>query len=113
MGKKDNSAKIRQLKTEAAGLSSQISELETLLKELNAAYTSIKYELISHSSIKENYTLAGTKYLEETQAEQDLLKNEQRNLKTHKENAASAVEKKIKSLSTQLESINSQIEKLQ
>lgn len=113
MGKKDNSAKIRQLKTEAAGLSSQISELETLLKDLNAAYTSIKYELISHSNIKENYTLAGTKYLEETQAEQDLLKNEQRNLKTHKDNAASAVEKKIKSLSSQLESINSQIEKLQ
>lgn len=106
-------ASLSNLQSSLAQNNAKKSELEALLSSLRSFDETIEYVLKSHSHIKWTYFLAGTKYSQETQAEQDCVKNEQRNLMTHKDNAIVAVENEIRNIETRNFSLRSAINALE
>lgn len=85
------------------------AELEALKSSLTGFDPSIEYVLKNHSHIKWTYYLAGTKYANETTAEEDALKAIGKSFSEHISEAVEAVDAKIKSLESQISGLEATI----
>ena len=73
MGKKEIAERIAYYEGQTAVVSGKIAALEAARQTLQGTDTSVEYTLESHETIKATHHLAGTPYLEMTNAEEDIV----------------------------------------
>lgn len=95
MGKAAIQAQINAKRGELIVLNSKISELTACLNALTAFSVDIEYVLKSHEHIKATYHLAGTPYLNETNNEEDIIKQAERSLSEKKDEVVRKLSLKI------------------
>ena len=106
-------AKISSVNAELSSLTTEISRLKTAKQKLQAVDTSIEYVLKSHSHIKHTYFLAGTPYLNETEMEEENLKNVSHRFEDEKVSITIELQSKINKLEAEAFSLREQLKWLE
>lgn len=101
MGKAALLAELAELKRKLSDVNDKIAELESILENLSAVSTEIKYLLNSEESIKAAYNLAGKPYGEEATNEEKLLTDTSTKYEAQKTDMMTKLKAKIESLKSE------------
>ena len=107
---------LSKIATATSLLASKKSELSAFLEAKSALSnvdTVIEYVLVSHSHIKESYSLAGTPYLNETTREEEHLKEVTNELDIKRDEIMLKLDIKINQLNMDISDLNTQLKWLQ